>query len=45
VKYLSKNHLVSLASFSKEGDDRFIPSIKPFCHDLQLVPLPQNGPP
>jgi glycosyltransferase involved in cell wall biosynthesis len=45
VKYLSKNHLVSLAAFSKEGDDRFIPSIKPFCHDLQLVPLPQKRSP
>ena len=45
LKYLSKNHLVSLASFYREEDKEFIPSVKPFCHDLRLVPLPSKRPP
>jgi glycosyltransferase involved in cell wall biosynthesis len=40
LKYLAKNHLVSLAAFSHPGDEQYIPSVQPFCHDLQLVPLP-----
>lgn len=40
LKYLSKNHLVSLAAFACEGEERYIPSVKPFCHDLRLVPFP-----
>ena len=40
LKYFSKNHLVSLAAFSREEEKKYIPSVKPFCHDLKLVPLP-----
>lgn len=42
VKYLSQNHLVSLVAFSKKGDEQYIPSVQPFCHDLRLVPLPHK---
>lgn len=45
VKHLSKNHLVSLVAFAKEGDEQYIPSVKPFCHDLRLVPLPPKRAP
>ncbi len=45
LKYLSKNHLVSLASFYREEDEEFIPSVEPFCHDLKLVPLPPKRSP
>ncbi|MGD8537336.1 MAG: hypothetical protein PVI66_01320, partial [Candidatus Aminicenantes bacterium] len=40
LKHLSKNHCVSLAAFSKEGDETYIPSVKEYCHDLKLIPLP-----
>lgn len=40
LKYFSRNHLVSLAAFSKEEDEEHIPTVKPFCHDLQLVSFP-----
>jgi glycosyltransferase involved in cell wall biosynthesis len=40
LKHLAKNHLVSLTAFSKPGDEKYIPSVQPFCHDLRLVPLP-----
>lgn len=40
VKQLAKNHLVSLTAFSQPGDEKHIPSVRPFCHDLRLVPLP-----
>lgn len=41
LKYFSKkNHLVSLAAFSREEEKKYIPSVKPFCHDLKLVPIP-----
>ena len=40
IKYLAKNNMVSLAAFGKPGDERYIPSVKPYCHDLKLVPLP-----
>jgi glycosyltransferase involved in cell wall biosynthesis len=40
LKYLAKNHLVSLTAFSQPGDEIHIPSVQPFCHDLRLVPLP-----
>ena len=40
LKYLAKNHLVSLAAFSRPGDEIYIPSVQPFCHDLRLVHLP-----
>jgi glycosyltransferase involved in cell wall biosynthesis len=40
LKHLSKNHLVSLAAFSKEEDKAFIPSVEGYCHDLKLIPLP-----
>jgi glycosyltransferase involved in cell wall biosynthesis len=40
LKYLAKNHLVSLTAFSHPGDEKYIPSVQPFCHDLRLVPLP-----
>lgn len=40
LKYLAKNHTVSLTAFSRPGDEKYIPSVRPFCHDLRLVPLP-----
>ena len=40
LKYFSRNHTVSLASFFKEEEKKFIPSVEPFCHDLRLIPLP-----
>ncbi len=45
LKHLSKNHLVSLAAFSKEGDEEYIPSVKGYCHDLKLIPLPPKRSP
>ena len=45
LKHLSQNHLVSLVSFSKEGDERYIPSVESFCHDLRLLPLPPKRSP
>ncbi len=39
LKYFSKNHLVSLAAFFRPGEEKYIPSVKPFCHDLKLVPV------
>jgi glycosyltransferase involved in cell wall biosynthesis len=45
VKYFSKNHLVSLAAFFRPGEEKYIPSVKPFCHDLKLVPLPAKRSP
>ena len=40
LKYFSKNHLVSLAAFFRPGEEKHIPSVKPFCHDLKLIPMP-----
>lgn len=40
LKYLSRNHMVSLAAFYHPGEEKHIPSVQPFCHDLRLVPLP-----
>jgi len=40
VKYFSRNHLVSLAAFFRDEEREYIPTVKPFCHDLKLVPLP-----
>jgi glycosyltransferase involved in cell wall biosynthesis len=40
LKYLAKNHTVALTAFSKPGDEKHIPSVQPFCHDLRLVPIP-----
>lgn len=40
LKQLAKNHLVSLTAFSRPGEEKYIPSVRPFCHDLRLVPLP-----
>ena len=40
LKHLAKNHTVSLTAFSRPGDEKYIPSVRPFCHDLRLVPLP-----
>ncbi|TES87092.1 MAG: glycosyltransferase, partial [Candidatus Aminicenantes bacterium] len=45
LKYFSKNHLVSLAAFFRAGEEKHIPSVKPFCHDLKLVPLPPKRSP
>ncbi|NIM91213.1 MAG: glycosyltransferase [Candidatus Aminicenantes bacterium] len=42
LKYLSQRHLVSLAAFACEEDKEYISSVKPFCHDLQLVPYPRK---
>lgn len=45
LKHLSKRHLVSLAAFSKEGDEKYIPSVEKYCHDLRLIPLPPKRSP
>lgn len=45
LKYLSRNHLVSLAAFAKETEKGSILSVQSFCHDLQLVPFPSNRSP
>ncbi len=45
LKYLSKKHLVSLAAFFRGGEEKHIPSLKPFCHDLKLVPMPAKRSP
>lgn len=45
LKHLSKNHLVSLAAFSKEGDEKFISSVERYCHDLRLIPQPPKRSP
>jgi glycosyltransferase involved in cell wall biosynthesis len=42
LKYLSRNHLVSLAAFFRPGEEKYVPSVKPFCHDLKLVPFPKK---
>ncbi|MFQ5722564.1 MAG: glycosyltransferase [Candidatus Aminicenantales bacterium] len=39
IKYLSRRHLVSLAAFYREGEEKYIPTLKLFCHDLKLVPI------
>lgn len=39
IKYLSKNHLVSLATFYQKGEEKYASSLEPFCHDLRLVPI------
>jgi glycosyltransferase involved in cell wall biosynthesis len=40
LKELAKKHTVSLTAFSKPGDEKYIPSVQPYCHDIRLVPLP-----
>lgn len=40
LKYLSKNHLVSLAAFCREEERKYIPSVESFCYDLRLVSFP-----
>lgn len=45
LKYLSKNHLVSLAAFSREGDEKYISSVEGYCHDLKLIPIPPKRSP
>lgn len=45
LKHLSRNHLVSLAAFFKETEKDYIPSVKSFCHDLQLVSFPSKRSP
>lgn len=45
LKYLSKNHQVSLAAFFKEEESQFIPTVEDFCHDLKLIPLPKKRSP
>jgi glycosyltransferase involved in cell wall biosynthesis len=40
LKYLSRNHLVSLASFFREEEKELIPTVEGFCHDMKLVPFP-----
>jgi glycosyltransferase involved in cell wall biosynthesis len=45
LKYFSKNHLVSLAAFFRAGEEKHIPSVKPFCHDLKLIPMPAKRSP
>lgn len=45
LKYLSRNHTVSLAAFFREEEKKYISSVKPFCHDLQLIPFPPKRSP
>lgn len=45
LKYLSKNHLVSLVSFFKDEEKKYIPTVERFCHDLKLVPFPKKRSP
>lgn len=45
LKHLSKNHLVSLAAFSGEEDKEHISSVKGYCHDLKLIPVPPKRSP
>jgi glycosyltransferase involved in cell wall biosynthesis len=45
LKHLSKNHLVSLAAFSREEDKKYIPSVEGYCYDLRLIPLPPKRSP
>lgn len=45
LKHLSKNHSVSLAAFCREEDKAFLPSVKGYCHDLKLIPLPPKRSP
>ncbi len=45
LKYFSRDHTVSLAAFFKEEEKKYISSVEPFCHDLQLVPLPPKRSP
>jgi hypothetical protein len=40
LKYLSRNHVVSLAAFFREEEKDLIPSVEGFCHDMKLVPFP-----
>ncbi|MDH4219579.1 MAG: glycosyltransferase family 4 protein [Candidatus Aminicenantes bacterium] len=40
LKHLSKKHLVSLAAFCHPEEEKYIPSVEPYCHDLKLVPFP-----
>jgi glycosyltransferase involved in cell wall biosynthesis len=42
LKYLSKNHLVSLAAFYRPEEKIHIPSVEPFCHDLKLISFPSK---
>jgi glycosyltransferase involved in cell wall biosynthesis len=41
LKYLSKNHQVGLATFIREGDKQYLPSVEPFCTDLETMPYPR----
>ncbi|MGB6864817.1 MAG: glycosyltransferase [Candidatus Aminicenantaceae bacterium] len=45
LKHLSKNHLVSLAAFSREEDEKYVSSVEGYCHDLKLIPLPPKRSP
>jgi glycosyltransferase involved in cell wall biosynthesis len=45
LKHLSKNHTVSLAAFFKEDEKKYIPSVRDYCHDLKLIPLPPKRSP
>jgi glycosyltransferase involved in cell wall biosynthesis len=40
LKYLSQNHLVSLAAFYRPEEKKYVSSVEPFCHDLRLIPFP-----
>jgi len=45
LKYFSKNHLVSLAAFFRAGEEKHIPSVRPYCYDLKLIPMPAKRSP
>ncbi|MDD5447716.1 MAG: glycosyltransferase family 4 protein [Actinomycetota bacterium] len=43
VKYLSRNHKVSLLAFAQDPTPDQINSVSRYTHDLRLVPLPKRG--
>lgn len=40
IRILSKNHTVSLAAFATEEQKKYVDTVKPFCHELKLLPRP-----
>ena len=40
IKHLSEHNEVGLASFIREEDRQYLPSIEPFLSDLELMPYP-----
>lgn len=40
IKYLSKNHLVGMASFINESDKQYLDTLKPYLSEVELMPYP-----